>query len=115
MDAYSFQPPPPVTTVEDLMRYSTEKLAELERELPIQAAIRPVLAEALKRRRRNQALDGYIELSSLSCAVAVNLATAAAEARHQVLARIIERARYAWVARNYDFLAGNNDPAVLWD
>jgi len=49
-DNTSFRPPAPVTTVEDLLRYPTEKLVALERALPLQAAIRPVLVQALKRR-----------------------------------------------------------------
>jgi hypothetical protein len=49
-DNSSFQPPPPVTTVQDLLRYPTEKLVALEQALPLQAAIRPVLLEALRRR-----------------------------------------------------------------
>ncbi len=39
-----------MTTVEDLLRYPTEKLVALEQALPLQAAIRPVLMQALKRR-----------------------------------------------------------------
>lgn len=50
MDFYNLQPPPPVTTVDDLLRYPTEKLVALEQALPLQAAIRPVLIQALKRR-----------------------------------------------------------------
>ncbi len=49
-DNSSFKPPAPVTTVEDLLRYPTEKLMALEATLPIQATIRPVLLQALKRR-----------------------------------------------------------------
>lgn len=49
-DNSSFKPPAPVTTVEDLLRYPTEKLMALEAALPIQAAIRPVLLQAPKRR-----------------------------------------------------------------
>jgi hypothetical protein len=49
-DNTSFRPPAPVTTVEDLLRYSTEKLVALEQALPLQAAIRPVLMQALKKR-----------------------------------------------------------------
>ena len=45
-----FQPPPPVSTVEDFLRYPTEKLVALEQALPLQAAIRPVLMQALERR-----------------------------------------------------------------
>jgi hypothetical protein len=49
-DNTSFRPPAPVTTVEDLLRYPTEKLIALEAALPLQAAIRPVLMQALKKR-----------------------------------------------------------------
>lgn len=49
-DNISFKPPAPVTTVEDLLHYSNEKLIALEAALPLQAAIRPVLMQALKRR-----------------------------------------------------------------
>lgn len=45
-----FQPPPPVTTVDDLLRYPTEKLVELEQTLPIQSLLRPIVVEALRRR-----------------------------------------------------------------
>jgi len=50
LDNTSFRPPAPVTTVDDLLRYPTEKLIALEAVLPLQAAIRPVLMQALKRR-----------------------------------------------------------------
>ena len=50
LDNSMFQPPAPVTTVEDLLRYPTEKLVALEQALPMQAAIRPVLMQALERR-----------------------------------------------------------------
>jgi hypothetical protein len=50
LDNSMFQPPAPVTTVDDLLRYPTEKLLLLEQALPLQAAIRPVLVQALKRR-----------------------------------------------------------------
>jgi hypothetical protein len=49
-DSTNFKPPAPVTTVEDLLRYPNEKLIALEAMLPLQAAIRPVLMQALKRR-----------------------------------------------------------------
>jgi hypothetical protein len=45
-----FQPPAPVTTVKDLLRYSTEKLVNLEQSLPIQSVLRPIVVEALRQR-----------------------------------------------------------------
>jgi len=50
LDNSMLEPARPVTTVEDLLRYPTEKLVALEAALPMQAAIRPVLMQALKKR-----------------------------------------------------------------
>ena len=49
-DNTSFRPPPPVSTVEDFLRYPTKKLVELEQALPLQAVLRPIVVEALRRR-----------------------------------------------------------------
>jgi hypothetical protein len=50
LDNAMFEPARPVTTVEDLLRYPTEKLVALEATLPMQTAIRPVLKLALRKR-----------------------------------------------------------------
>ena len=50
LDNSMLEPPAPVSTVEDFLRYPTKKLVALEQALPLQAVSRPIVVEALRRR-----------------------------------------------------------------